>query len=117
MSNKVIGLEEVLDNLHREVGQIKGRTMAGLMEAGLKIQRSSQKRVPVDTGNLKASAYTRKARDGSESVEIGYTAAYAVFVHEDMEASHPVGQAKFLESALMDNQSAIVEIIRKRAGF
>lgn len=73
------GLNEVLTNMNREVGQIKGRTMAGLFEAGLEIQRDSQGRTPVDTGNLKASAYTRKGRKG---VEIGYTAAYAAAVHE-----------------------------------
>lgn len=31
------------------------------------------------------------------SAIIGYTAAYSVFVHENLEAHHPVGQAKFLE--------------------
>lgn len=31
----------------------------GLVAAGLRLQRASQKLVPVDTGNLKASAFTR----------------------------------------------------------
>ncbi|MGL6095045.1 MAG: hypothetical protein ACRC7O_04495 [Fimbriiglobus sp.] len=31
------------------------------------------------------------------AVVVGYTAAYGVFVHEDLEAFHPVGRAKFLE--------------------
>lgn len=113
--NRVTGLENVLDNLHRHAAQIKGKTMAGLFEAGLKIQKVSQKRTPVDTGNLKASAFTRKAPDGSLNVQIGYTAAYAVFVHENMEAGHTVGQPKFLESALNENKDAILEIIRRRA--
>lgn len=34
--------------------------LKGLMIAGLRLQRESQKRVPVDTGNLKGSAFTRK---------------------------------------------------------
>lgn len=33
--------------------------MTGLLLGGLRIQRESQKQVPVDTGNLKASAFTR----------------------------------------------------------
>ncbi len=31
------------------------------------------------------------------AVIVGYTQAYAVYVHENLEANHPVGQAKFLE--------------------
>lgn len=31
------------------------------------------------------------------SVVVGYQTNYAVHVHENMEARHPVGQAKFLE--------------------
>lgn len=30
-------------------------------------------------------------------VVVGYSAAYAVYVHENLAASHKVGQAKFLE--------------------
>lgn len=38
-----------------------GRTIEdGLVIAGLRIQRESQKLVPVDTGNLKGSAFTKK---------------------------------------------------------
>ena len=31
------------------------------------------------------------------AVGVSYSAPYATFVHEDLEAYHPVGQAKFLE--------------------
>lgn len=38
----------------------KGATLAkSLLLAGLRLQRESQQLVPVDTGNLKASAFTR----------------------------------------------------------
>ncbi len=30
-------------------------------------------------------------------VVVGYTQAYALYVHENLEARHPVGQAKYLE--------------------
>ncbi len=79
---------------HHEVGQAKfleqpAREMAGqlhqmilrvmkkggsfqqaLLMAGLRIQRESQKLVPVDTGALKASAFTR-IEEGGEDVEGG----------------------------------------------
>lgn len=78
----VSGLDEALANMNREIDAIEGRTMGGLFEAGLEIQAASQKKTPVDTGNLKGSAYTRRGRKG---VEIGYTAAYAASVHEMVE--------------------------------
>jgi len=37
-------------------------TTDGLMVAGLHLQRKSQEIVPIDTGNLRASAFTRKER-------------------------------------------------------
>lgn len=40
----------------------------------------------------------RLAKEASNaSVIVGYTQAYAIYVHEDMTARHPVGQAKYLE--------------------
>ena len=106
----VTGLNEVLANLNREIGQISKRSIDGLMEAGLQVQAQSQRLVPVDTANLKGSAYTRKQGQG---VEVGYTAAYAPFVHEDLEARHTVGQAKYLEESL--EIVDIVGIVQKRA--
>jgi len=114
VKSRVTGLDEVLDNLNRRVEEIEGATMAGLLEAGMKIQAASQKRTPVDTGNLKGSAYTRKAQGGALSVEIGYTANYAVNVHE-IDMPHAVGQWKFLESALRENEDAIVDIVQQKA--
>lgn len=43
-------------------------------------------------------ARAAKAMKASDvSVVVGFTAAYAVYVHENLDAHHPVGQAKFLE--------------------
>ncbi len=39
-----------------------------------------------------------RARDEKVTVLVGFTQSYAVFVHENLEAHHPVGQAKFLET-------------------
>jgi hypothetical protein len=113
--NTVEGLDEVLSNLNREVARIEGASMTGLLEAGFLVQRASQKLVPIDTGNLRASAYTRKAQGGELAVEVGYEAAYAVYVHEILDAAHTVGQAKFLEAAVNDNRKAILDAIRRHA--
>lgn len=59
-------LEEPARTLQPELAQIvtkalqQGKTMAqSLLLVGLRLQRESMQLVPVDTGNLKASAFTR----------------------------------------------------------
>lgn len=130
------GMEEVLERLNEEAAEIEGDTSEGLWEAGLQIQRSSQKRLQpsIVTGNLRASAYTRAASDfrrmetedldpeqnepvprtrlAKLSVEVGHTASYALYAHENVEGNRA---PKFLENALRENERDIIEIIRRRA--
>lgn len=46
------------------------------------------------------------------AVIVGYTANYALFVHENLEARHPVGQAKFLEQPARQNAKEYAAIIK-----
>lgn len=123
------GLSEVLTRLNAEIGGIKNRGLDGLLESGLKIEAASNNRAPRDFGNLVGSSYTRKAQDGSMSVEVGYGASYAAAVHENLEMKlkgeprssgrgvywWPKGEAKFLEKTVRENEKAIVQIVAKRA--
>lgn len=133
--NRLEGVNDVLGNLNEEIQGIENRSMKGLMKAGLRIQRESQKLAPVLTGNLKASAYTRRAGEfvrldtpssskaapkpsgtvPPKRVEIGFTAAYAAAVHENLESRHENGQAKYLETALRENKFKIVNDVRENA--
>lgn len=45
------------------------------------------------------------------SVTVGYTQSYAMYVHENLEAIHLVGQAKFLEQPAKTLQPVLAEII------
>lgn len=45
------------------------------------------------------------------SVQVGFTVNYAIYVHENLKAFHPVGQAKFLETAARENETKINKII------
>lgn len=38
-----------------------------------------------------------RAEPDTRSVIVGYTQSYAVYVHENLDARHAVGQAKYLE--------------------
>lgn len=110
-----IGLKKVQANLNREIKKIKGRTKTGLWQAALVIRRRAQQLTPVDTANLKGSAYTQ-AWDSplGPGAEIGYTASYAPFVHE-VQASHRVGQWKFLETAMKEKSAEVLDIIKRHA--
>lgn len=79
----------------------------------------SKRRVPVDTGSLRASGYVAQPeRDGNKlSVELGYNKDYAVYVHENLEALHPHGEAKFLESVLTESAGSMAQRIATRVGL
>ena len=115
MAVKQHGLDRVLQNLNKQIGQIQGANEQGLRAAALVVQREAQKKTPVDTGNLKNSAYTDSEGGKHPAAVIGYQAAYAPFVHEDLEARHTNGEAKFLEKALNENQGRILKIVQRHA--
>ena len=86
---RVTGLEQVLRNLAASKDVIGERVARGLSKAGVFLQHESQKVVPVQTGNLKGSAFTRRFGQGVHAdVVVGYTANYAAFVHEDLTKAH-----------------------------
>ena len=77
------GVKEVLAKLRKQREVIGANVEKGLKLAGLLLQRESQNLVPVDLGILKASAFTRAEGKGFETlVNVGYTAFYAMYVHE-----------------------------------
>ena len=59
----------------------------------------------------------KKLVDGPKrfGVIVGYTAFYAIYVHENLAASHDTGQAKFLEESISKNRKEIIRIVKKRA--
>ena len=64
----------------------------------------------------------RKAEEAKNvSVVVGYTQSYAVHVHENLEAFHEVGQAKYLEqpARTLKNVLAkiVVDAVKKGAGL
>lgn len=84
---KCRGVDTIIRNIRKHQKVTKAAVMVALLRAGLKLQRASQKIVPVQFENLKASAFTRLTSRG-DSVIVGYTAAYAVYVHENLDAAH-----------------------------
>jgi hypothetical protein len=119
----------ITNNLNKKIKQIKGVTMQGVLSAGLFVQRKAQRVTPREKGILHASAFTRRSRDNENTVQIGYEAAYGIFVHERVAMKlrgvprksgigvywGPDGQAKFLERTFRESASEVLAIIRKHA--
>lgn len=59
-------------------------------------------------------ARAAKARkDNDASVSVGYSAGYSLRVHEDLEAHHTNGQAKFLEQPAREFAPVLAGIVRE----
>jgi hypothetical protein len=56
-------------------------------------------------------ALAAKAGPPRPQVTVGYKAEYAVHVHENMEAYHPTGQAKFLETPARVHEQDMARIV------
>lgn len=80
----------------------------------------SKRRTPVDLGNLRASIHVEGPEilpNGNVTAAIvagGPAAPYAVYVHEDLNAYHKTGQAKFIESTLKESAPFLPARIAKR---
>lgn len=62
----------------------------------------------------KLRAKAAKARtDTNVAGVVGFTQSYALYVHENLNAYHPVGQAKFLETPLRQNKDEYFKIIKQ----
>jgi len=64
--------------------------------------------------SLKAELKARE-KEASEgvSVVVGFTQAYALYVHENLEATHKVGQAKFLEQPARTLGKELASIVKQ----
>lgn len=84
------GLSAVLDNLKKVKDNVAGDVGRGLKKGGLHLQRKSTDIVPVQLGNLKGSSFCRNVGGSGFDTDmtVGYTADYAVYVHEDMNKLH-----------------------------
>lgn len=108
-----------LDNLKKRFPDAQVRAL--YQEAQVEMTES-KKRVPVDTGTLRSSGHVVKpATVGNRTtVDLVYGGAaeeYAIIVHEDLDAFHKVGQAKYLESVLMESAPHMTKRIAARVKF
>ena len=103
MINLESRIPDFLDKLKNEVDKV-------IEQSAHKILEESNSKVPIDTGKLKESGYVKMNRNSNDiNAEIGYTAEYALFVHENLNARHFNGSALFLMAAYRINESKIIQ--------
>jgi hypothetical protein len=78
-----------------------------------------KRRCPVDTGALRSSIHVEgPAQSGRKIMTLivcgGQAAPYAIFVHENLSAHHPVGEAKFIESTLLESSPHMADRVAHR---
>ncbi len=142
--NQMKGIDGVIKNLNKEIKGIEGRTRVGMAKVGLFVEGKAMKECPVVTSNLKNSHYSESFNTTKgPGCEIGFTASYAPFVHENPRAGKTggfspkgvaykapinpsgkrstqavfsvVGKWKFLEDPLKKNARRILVIIKESA--
>jgi Flp pilus assembly protein CpaB len=114
MTKHVKGVQKLVRQLQAYPIEKTHAVARGLLKAGLKLQATSQKLVSVDTGALKASAFTEPSMEPEgPKVIVGYTQRYAIYVHEMIHLKHTVGQAKYLEEPFRTMTKVLSDIILK----
>jgi hypothetical protein len=118
----VKGFDVVLSNLNKAIREIENRTMGGLIESARLIRvdmDETEPVIPVDLNNLRLSWHTEPFRKGAVwGLLMGFSANYAVFVHEMVDKSNKKinwtrkkSGPKFFEYAIKRNVGLIYKTI------
>jgi len=119
-ARKIQGMDKVVANLQKEINKMRKGSILGLVEAVAFIHADTEKTPPItplDLGDLRLSWSTRLWRRAKRSyIMFGYTANYALFVHEllgEINWSRPNSGAKWFQYAIYRNLPVIKHIIRR----
>ena len=114
----VVEMSAKLKKFAKEYPKIVGQALKAELAIEMK---ESMRRTPVKTGALRDShVLLGPFYDGNRvnaMISAGGELPYAVRVHENLEAYHPHGQAKFLESTLMESARFMSRRIAARIQF
>ena len=119
MASGMRGVAEMRSLLQKIAAKFPDRVAAAIYQEAQIEMTEAKRRTPVDTGTLRASGFVaepeRHGRNISVTLSFGGAAeTYAIYVHENLEAFHKVGQAKFLESTLDESRPFMAARIAKR---
>lgn len=113
------GLNEMLESLGALPENVRQALGRAVYESALEVEGLSRDMTPYDTGALEGSHETHPpvfaGDDVTALITVGGPAApYAMYVHENLDARHDHGQAKFLESAVLAYKGDYRENVAER---
>lgn len=119
------GAEQMIMKLKRFAAQYPDHVAAALYQEAQIEVTEMKRRTPVDTtpraphpGNLRNSIHAedpeRRGRQISVTIATGAQAPYAVYVHENPDAFHPIGEWKFMESVLNESRAHMPARLARR---
>lgn len=119
MAARVTGVDQMrrrLQTLARRMPDVVGRAL--YQEAEIEATEA-KRRTPVDTGALRGTIHVTPPTHSRSGISVtiaagGPAAPYAAAVHEDLEAFHKVGQAKYIESVLNESGPYMASRIARR---
>ncbi|HEX6880941.1 MAG TPA: HK97 gp10 family phage protein [Terriglobales bacterium] len=109
MNVRIVGAREAADELTKLAKKSPRAMERAFYKYGNEEMKEAKRLTPKDEGTLRDSGIVDEPRwEGSNLVmELGFGGAaeeYAAIVHEDLEAFHAEGQAKFLETPLNESE-------------
>lgn len=119
------GADKMIQKLRKVADQYPDVVAKALYQEAQIEATEMKRRTPVDTtanaphpGQLRNSIHVeepeRKGRTISVMIATGVEAPYAIYVHENPDAYHPVGQWKFMESVINESRSHMADRIARR---
>lgn len=121
MGLSVTGLEALTRRFQQMPAKVQQQATEAVNSTLQTVFEESQQQVPVASqddreppGTLKASGHITPAEVSGDAVtgSIAYDAEYALIVHENLEAVHAVGKAKYLEDPANQAAPGFVEKLR-----
>ncbi|MDD3960070.1 MAG: hypothetical protein PHF65_07765 [Oscillospiraceae bacterium] len=125
MATMIIGDDILMANLRVQQDKMNHQVAKALQKAGGEIIRVAIPKTPLKTGELRKRSFNEGPllKDEVYSQVVGYEKfgadwesggkAYAVEVHEDLEARHKIGGAKFLERAVDETAPKLGKYLQK----
>lgn len=122
MSLEITGVDQVVKNLSRMAPWFQKELARALNEESEAMMALAKERTPVDKGALRASGHVPlpdiKPTEITQTMGFGGPGVdYAIPVHENLTAHHPVGQAKFLESVIVEATPKFAERLAARVNL
>lgn len=121
ISYDVRGTSQVIKRLKELTKSLPEAVTIGMYAIATRVADDAVARVPVDTGELRDSAYVSKpdVRGALSVIEVGFGAKHAPEIHEATHRVFRNGEAKFLEKAILAQAKGslykIVQIAEKAA--